>query len=71
MFIDSHINIPDKALPKILREDMRVLQEYYDKKQESDFDLYLDGVEASIKQAVIDGYITREMGFRMFDKYGI
>lgn len=70
MFIDESIPSPPHT-PKILVEDFKVLKEYYDKGDWISFDMYLEGVETTIKSCHLAGKLSRSEALQLMRRYGI
>lgn len=70
MYIDESIPLPSN-LPKILVNDFAVLQEYYDNEDWISFDIYWEGVEATVKACHIAGTLTRKDALQIMHRYGI
>ena len=70
MFYDESIPLPPHT-PKILLEDDRVLKEYYDKGDWISFDMYVEGVETTIKSCHLTGKLTRSEALQIMRRYGI
>lgn len=71
MFFDESIKIDTQKLPRILRNDYNLLQQYYHENRETEFILYVDSVEATIKACFIDGSITKQQQVDLFHVIGI
>lgn len=70
MFIDPDIPIPDN-MPKSLLKDFEILQKYYDADDWSNYELYFDGVESSIKSYYLCGRITHAEAIQLFHRFGL
>ena len=70
MFIDPDISIPPN-MPKLLLEDLKLLQKYYDDDDWLHYDLLFDAVEGSIKSYHLCGKISRADAVQLFHRYGI
>ena len=73
MYIDESIPIPASA-PDYLLEDFKKLKELYDSTEKNHdlyWDMYWEGVEASIKAAYLDGTISQADALQLFARYGI
>lgn len=70
MFIDEAIDLRED-LPKGLQRDFAELREYYDAGDWFNFDIFFEGVEATVKAYYLAGKISREDLNCIFQKYGI
>ncbi len=70
MFIDETIDLPD-YLPERLQSDFLELRKYYDADDWFNFDIFFEGVEATVKGYYLAGKISREDLNCIFRKYGI
>ncbi len=70
MFIDETIDLPD-YLPERLQRDFLELRKYYDADDWFNFDIFFEGVEATVKGYYLAGKISREDLNCIFRKYGI
>lgn len=70
MFIDETIELREN-LPEKLQRDFVELREYYDAGDWFNFDIFFEGVEASVKAYYLAGKISREDLNCIFRKYGI
>ncbi len=70
MFIDEAIELR-KDLPDRLQRDFLELRKYYDAGDWFNFDIFFEGVEATVKGYYLAGKISREDLDCIFRKYGI
>lgn len=70
MFIDPDIPLPDST-PKILFEDFKLLQQYYDSDDVSNYMLLQDGMEATIHNAYCMGALSKVDAVQLLHKMGI
>ncbi len=70
MFIDEAIDLRED-LPEGLQRDFAELREYYDAGDWFNFDIFFEGVEATVKAYYLAGKISREDLNCIFRKYGI
>ena len=70
MFIDEEIDLRED-LPDRLQRDFTKLREYYDAGDWFNFDIFFEGVEATVKGYYLAGKISRVDLDSIFRKYGI
>lgn len=70
MFIDEEIDLRED-LPERLQRDFTKLREYYDADDWFNFDIFFEGVEATVKGYYLAGKISRVDLDCIFRKYGI
>lgn len=70
MFIDEGINLRED-LPEQLQRDFAELRKYFDVGDWFNFDIFFEGVEATVKAYYLAGKISREDLNGIFRKYGI
>lgn len=70
MFIDETIELR-KDLPEGLQHDFAELRKYYDAGDWFNFDIFFEGVEATVKGYFLAGKISKEDLNGIFRKYGV
>ena len=70
MFIDETIELRED-LPEGLQRDFAELRKYYDADDWFNFDIFFEGVEATVKGYFLAGKISREDLNCIFKKYGV
>ena len=71
MFFDESIKIDIEKLPRILQNDYNLLYQWYKEGKDTEFIVYVDGFEATIKACYIDGSITKKQVDDLFHVIGI
>lgn len=69
MYIDETIKINVKILPQILKDDIEFLEQKNKEGAWFDYDVYLEGFGASVKQCAIDNLISEKMRDDLLWKY--
>lgn len=70
MYIDETIELRED-LPASLQSDFAELQKFFDADDWFNFDIFFEGVEATVKAHYLAGKISREDLDCIFRKYGI
>ena len=70
MYIDPDIPLP-ASTQKILLEDFKLLKQYYDSDDVSNYMLLQDGMEATIHNAYCMGTLSKSDAVQLLHKLGI